>query len=104
MRVPRTPSLRRHKPSQQAVVTLNGKDIYLGPWPARLRKVPPTTRESYDRQIAEWLANGRRLPQGGEAGAAPTVAELIGCFWPYAEQHYRRPAGTTTNELADYKY
>jgi hypothetical protein len=24
------PSYRRHKPSGQAVVTLNGKDIYLG--------------------------------------------------------------------------
>ena len=27
---PRTPSYRRHKPSGQAVVTLNGKDYYLG--------------------------------------------------------------------------
>ncbi len=28
----RVPSYRRHKPSGQAVVTLNGKDIYLGKW------------------------------------------------------------------------
>ena len=26
---PRVPSYRRHKPSGQAVVTLNGRDIYL---------------------------------------------------------------------------
>jgi hypothetical protein len=28
----RVPSYRRHKPTGQAVVTLNGKDIYLGRW------------------------------------------------------------------------
>ena len=41
---PRTPSLRRHKPSAQAVVTLDGKDHYLGPWPAACRKAPPDAR------------------------------------------------------------
>ena len=67
--IPRTPSLRRHRPSGLAVVTLNGKDQYIGPWPATLRKPPPSTREAYDRLIAEWLANGRRLPQrAGRAG------------------------------------
>jgi hypothetical protein len=29
---PRAPSYRRHKPSGQAVVTLSGRDIYLGKW------------------------------------------------------------------------
>ena len=28
----RIPSYRRHKPSGQAVVTLNGRDFYLGKW------------------------------------------------------------------------
>jgi hypothetical protein len=31
-RVLRVPSYRRHKPTGQAVVTLNGKDHYLGRW------------------------------------------------------------------------
>jgi hypothetical protein len=97
-----TPSLRRHKPSGQAVVTLGGKDHYLGPWPPHLRKPSPAVREAYDRLIAEWLANGRRL---SGANAQPfTVEELIGRFWKWAAQHYRRPDGTTTNELNDYKY
>ena len=39
---PRTPSLRRHKPSGLAVVTLNGKDHYLGPWPADRARPRPT--------------------------------------------------------------
>jgi integrase len=98
----RTPSLRRHKPSAQAVVTLNGKDHYLGPWPATLRKPPPSAREAYDRLIAEWLANDRRLPDPSEAPPL-TVNEPILAFWRHAEQHYRRDDGSPTSELADYR-
>jgi integrase len=98
----RTPSLRRHKPSAQAVVTLNGRDHYLGPWPPTLRKPPPSAREAYDRLIVEWLANGRRLPDAAEAPAL-TVNELILAFWCHAEQHYRRDDGSPTSELADYR-
>jgi integrase len=99
----RTPSLRRHKPSAQAVVTLNGKDHYLGPWPATLRKPPPCAREAYDRLIAEWLANGRRLADPAADAAALTVNELILAFWRHAEQHYRRGDCSPTSELADYR-
>ena len=28
----RVPSYRRHKPTGQAVVTINGTDLYLGKW------------------------------------------------------------------------
>jgi integrase len=99
----RTPSLRRHKPSGQAVVTLDGKDHYLGPWPATLRKPPPGAREAYDRLIAEWLANGRRPPDPAADAPALTVNELILAFWRHAEQHYRRDDGRPTSELADYR-
>jgi integrase len=99
----RTPTLRRHKPSSQAVVTLNGKDIYLGPWPPTLRKPPPDVRAAYDRLIAEWLANGRRLPVE-EGAPAASVNEVILAFWRWAEQHYRRADGTPTNQLNEYKY
>jgi hypothetical protein len=53
-RRPITPSYRLHKPSGQAVVTLNYQDKYLGPHGS------PESRAAYDRLIAEWLANGRR--------------------------------------------
>jgi hypothetical protein len=52
-RTMRTPSLRQHKPSGLAVVTLNGKDHYLGPWPAGQRKPPREAQDTYDRLIAE---------------------------------------------------
>jgi integrase len=101
-RTPRVPSLRRHKPSSQGVVTLDGKDRYLGRWPSGLRKPPPDVQGAYDRLIAEWMANGRRLPEA-EGGAALTVNELILAFWKWAEVHYRRPDGAPTSELDNYR-
>jgi hypothetical protein len=61
----RTPSYRLHKPTGQAVVTLNGRDIYLG------RFGSPESRAEYDRTIVEWISNGRRLPVVAISGSAP---------------------------------
>ena len=52
-RVNNRPSVRHHKPIGRAVVTLNGRDHYLGPWNS------PEARVEYDRIVAEWLASGR---------------------------------------------
>lgn len=101
--IARTPSLRRHKPSGQAVVTLDGKDHYLGAWPAQKRTPPAAVQATYDRLISEWLAGGRRMPSQG-IGEAFTVNQLILAFWEHARQHYRHEDGTPTNELTDYRY
>ena len=58
----RQPELRKHKPSGQAVVTLNGKDVYLGKWPSNQKKPPAEVQDAYDRLIGEWLQTGRQLP------------------------------------------
>ena len=50
------PSYRLHKRSGQAVVTLNGKDHYLGKHKSK------ASYEEYDSIIAEYLANGKKLP------------------------------------------
>ena len=50
------PKYRKHKRSGQAIVTLSGKDFYLGPHGTNASKL------EYDRLIGEWLANGRQLP------------------------------------------
>jgi len=52
----RPPQYRPHKPSGQAVVTLDGRDVYLG------KHGSPAGLAEYDRRVAEWLVNGRRLP------------------------------------------
>ena len=43
----RPPSLRRHKPSARAVVTLNGKDHYVGPWPEGTKDPPQESQASH---------------------------------------------------------
>jgi integrase len=93
--VNRLPSLRHHKPSGCAVVTLNGKDHYLGPWGA------PESRAEYDRLIAEWLASGRGRPkpEGSAPEPDPAVSKILLAFWRHAERHYRAPDGRPSGEL-----
>src|SRR5712692_8941516 len=90
----RTPSYRRHKGSGQGVVTIDGKDIYLGVYGTK------ASRNAYDRVIGEWLANGRRLPKSDSV----TVAKIIEGYWQHAQGYYRRQDGTQTNEVAQMRY
>ena len=86
---PKNPSYRHHKPSGQAVVGLNGRDIYLGAHNTK------ASRAQYDRVIAEWLANGRQRPVPARE---LTVNELIVAYWRHAQTYYRKN-GRTTGEL-----
>jgi integrase len=74
-----SPKYRHHKPSDRAVVTLNGVDHYLGPWRSKASKV------EYDRLIGEWLANGRR-PIAAQNDI--TIAELANRYRKFAESYY----------------
>jgi integrase len=79
----RTPSYRRHKPSGQAVVTLDGRDLYLG------RYGSPESRAEYDRLIAEWLVNGRRLPPPASGqGSDLSVNEMLLAYLRHADSYY----------------
>ena len=80
----RIPKYRLHKPSGQAVVTLSGRDIYLGPHGSR------TSRDIYDRAIAEWLANGRQLVDDAPERPSLTVSEVLLRFWEHAQGYYRK--------------
>jgi hypothetical protein len=68
----RNPKYRKRKASGQAIVTIEGRDFYLGPWNTKASK------SEYDRVIAEWLANGRRLVL---PDADLAIAELIDRYW-----------------------
>src|SRR5687768_17499582 len=74
-----TPKYRKHKASGQAVVTIGGRDHYLGLWRSKASRI------EYDRLIGEWLAAGRP-----PSGLAPlndlTVAELLLRYWRFAKQ------------------
>ena len=82
------PKYRLHRASGQAVVTLAGKDHYLGKYGTKSSKL------LYDRLVGEWLAAGR--PSFSIDKDELTVAELILAYWKYAKQHYRRSDGTPT--------
>ncbi|MFN0137884.1 MAG: site-specific integrase, partial [Phycisphaerae bacterium] len=76
------PSYRLHKPKGLAVVRLSGRDIYLGKYGT------PESHATYERLIAEWLANGRELPPSKRVEASSvnvfTVNDLILAFMEHA--------------------
>lgn len=84
----RIPKYRKHKASKQAVVTLSGKDHYLGPHGSK------ASRLLYDRLIAEWLAAGRIAQKEQED---VTIAAVCLAYVRWGKQHYRyngKPTGT----------
>lgn len=76
----KNPAYRMHKPTSQAVVTLGGKDFYLG------RHGTSVSRQEYDRLISEWLANGRRLPTRNDSDI--TINELFAGYLNFAKGYY----------------
>ncbi len=88
------PSYRKHKRSGQAIVTLSGKDVYLGPYGTK------ASRMEYDRVIVEWLANGRCLPKTNPA--TNTVADLIAAYWKRSKDYYVKN-GEPTDEVRSLK-
>ena len=86
--MPRTakpPAYRLYKRTGQAVVTLDGRDHYLGAHGTK------ASRSAYDCLVGEWLTNGRRLPT--EGGSSVTVTELVAGYWRFAEGCYRASPG-----------
>jgi integrase len=89
----RVPSYRHHKPTDQAVVSLGGRDFYLG------RYGTAASRREYKRIVAEWLASdGTAHQTSGEL----TIVELITYFWRFAKRHYVKN-GRPTDEQASIK-
>jgi integrase len=88
---PRTPSYRLHRPSGQAVVTIDGRDHYLG------KHGTPESRGEYDRRIAEWMLCGRRSPV---LSADLTINELLVSYLRYADAYYTQD-GAPTKEPED---
>ena len=84
------PGFRCHKASGQGFIEVEGHRHYLG------RYDLSATREKYHRFIAEWLANGRRLPVSPDD---ITIVELLDRFFSHADTYYRRPDGSHSSEI-----
>ncbi len=90
----RQPSYRFHKARDCAVVTIAGKDHYLGKYHS------PESWEKYHRLVAEWLA-GQKLPPlpPVEAAEPITVSQLVLRYWRFAQSYYVKD-GQPTSEQA----
>lgn len=89
------PKYRKHRSSGQAVVSIAGHDVYLGPHGTK------ASRAEYDRVIAEYLASGRRHSSDIKKKPA-TINQLILAYWKHAKGYYVKN-GKPTSELAAVK-
>jgi len=97
--MPRTkcpPSYRRHKARNCAVVTIDGRNHYLGLFGS------PESHEKYARLIAEWKI-ARCQPETGfsflrGSGTALSLNELILAFWDHAKQRYVKNGKPTSEQ------
>lgn len=89
---PTVPSYREHKASGQSVVTLDGRDHYLGTHGS------PESRSKYQRLIREYVNNGFRM-RTEEAEQGMRVAHLCERYNLFAEREYRHVDGTPTGTV-----
>lgn len=85
------PKYRKHRASGQAVVTIAGKDHYLGPHGSKASK------REYDRLIAEWEA-GNRSPLAPASPESITVVELCAVYWRFAQRWYVKDGRPTEEQ------
>lgn len=91
------PSYRLHKASGQAVVTLDGRDHYLG------RHGTSESNEEYDRLIAEWLPGRRQETKTDQVDGDVLVNELIDVYMDFVVTYYVKN-GKPTGERQAIKY
>jgi hypothetical protein len=84
---PRVPTYRLHKVTGQAVVTLAGRDLYLGKFGSA------ESRAEYNRVVAEWLASGG-LPVVRSLDV--TVSELMVGYLRHVDSYYRKDGKPTS--------
>ena len=98
----KVPSYRLHKATGQAVVTLNGRDVYLGAYKSA------ESREAYQAALNEWLASHRQRSSSGsrERDTTPadglTINEIFLAYWEFVQEHYRK-YGKPTSEVPSIK-
>jgi len=91
----RPPAYRLHKARKCAVVTIDGKNHYLGPFGS------PQSHEKYVRLIAEWRLHARHLlSTTGPRRADPTLSvnELILAYFRHAQAYYVKDGRPTSEQ------
>ncbi len=92
------PAYGRHKASGQAVVCINGRDVYLGKYGT------PERYEKYHRLIAECFPKGpNSLAPAALAptiGGDLTVVELVAAYWQHAKTYYVKNGRPTSEQTS----
>ncbi len=84
------PKYRYHRGSKQAVVTLNGREFYLGPHGTKASRI------EYDRLISEWLVQGRHSLV--DCVDRLTIAEAINRYRAHVEHYYVKNGKPTSEQ------
>ncbi|MDZ4852867.1 MAG: hypothetical protein SGI77_26570 [Pirellulaceae bacterium] len=91
------PKYRKHRATGQALVTINGRDHYLGPHGTK------ASHREYDRLINQWIASNRSPIYGlsPELSEEPKLTDLMNAYRKWADKYYRhlmvgRPAQPKT--------
>ena len=80
------PSYRHHKARNLAVVTIDGKDFYLGPYGSR------ESHRRYEALVRSWREREDRPEPDNQpivVTGRPSINDLILVYLEYAEKHYR---------------
>ena len=91
----RPPSYRRHKARNSAVVTIDGRNHYLGAYGS------PESHEKYARLIAEWRIHSRKpTPTTGPGRPDPTLSvnELILAYFGHVQTYYIKDGRPTSEQ------
>ena len=94
-RINRPPAYRLHKARNCAVVTIDGKNHYLGPYGS------PESHEKYARLIAEWRASQRhplRGPVSPLADPGLSINELLLAYFRHVQTYYVKDGQPTSEQ------
>ena len=79
----KTPTYRFHKARNCGVVTIDGKDHYLGPYDS------PESWEKYYQLLADWAGNCPTPPPSRTPDQVDwTINQLIASYWRFAQTWY----------------
>ncbi|MEM9367354.1 MAG: site-specific integrase [Planctomycetota bacterium] len=96
----RVPSYRHHKASGQAVVKIDGREIYLGEFDSK------ASRDKYDQLVGQLIARRTLALKGtldrNELSKSVRVADLVVAFWKEKRSYYMKD-GKPTSEHCSFR-
>ena len=91
------PAYKKHPDCNQARCWVGSRWVYLG------EHGSPESLEAYRRVCAEVAASSAAAVAARAPGRSATVNELLLAFLDHVTEYHRRPDGTRTNEVSEYK-